>query len=406
MDREIHDSLERCMILERKMTSLILLSMLISFQQDYKVQLQPVLEHDDGEFLWYHPRAVAVSPTHRLMTLQKHLKVSDYYSGLYTMESGDGGKTWTKPELQPALDWVKTENGVTVAVADVTPGWHAPAGKVIAVGAQVRYSSKGQQLEDIPYSNQTAYAVYDPSTKQWSNWQIVPVPDNVDFNFARSACSQWHVQPDGTVLLPFYHGTSADKPYHVTVMSYSFDGHHLKLKQQGNRLSLPVVRGLCEPSVIYHQNTYYLTLRNDLKGYVSTSKDGLHFSAIKPWLFDDGTEPGSYNTQQHWVQNAENLYLVYTRRGANNDHIIRHRAPLFIARVDTKNLRVIKQSERILIPERGGEMGNFGACTINAAESWVTVSEGIWSDDARRHGAKGTTFIARIFWTAGDIHSR
>ncbi|MBL8823850.1 MAG: exo-alpha-sialidase [Planctomycetia bacterium] len=386
------------------MLHVILLFIASQAHLEWKSILQPILEHDDGKFLWYHPRAVAVSPTHRLITLQKHLKVSDYYSGLYTMESGDAGKTWTKPELQTALDWVKSEHGVTVAVADVTPGWHAPTGKVIAVGAQVRYSPKGQQLEDVPHSNQTAYAVYEPSTKQWSSWQIVPVPDHADFNFARSACSQWHVQPDGTVLLPFYHGTSADKPYHVTVMSFSFDGHHLKLKQQGNRLSLPVVRGLCEPSIIFQQNAYYLTLRNDLRAYVSTSKDGLHFSPINPWLFDDGTELGSYNTQQHWVQSPENLYLVYTRRGANNDHIIRNRAPLFIAKVDTKNLRVIKQSERILIPERGGEMGNFGACTINAAESWVTVSEGIWSDDARRRGAKGATFISRIEWPSEEVN--
>lgn len=373
---------------------------------EWKCQVQTILQHDDGKFLWYHPRAVALSREHRLITLQKHLKVSDYYSGLYTMESMDAGKTWSQPELQPTLDWIRTKDGVTIAVADVTPGWHANTEKVIAVGAQVRYSPKGQQLEDVPNANQTAYAVYDPSTKQWSHWQIVPAPDKPEFNFARSACSQWHVQPDGTVLLPFYHGTSADKPYHVTVLSYSFDGHHLKLKQQGNTLSLPVVRGLCEPSIIFHRTKYYLTLRNDLKGYISASIDGLHFSAIKPWLFDDGTELGSYNTQQHWIRNAENLYLVYTRRGANNDHIIRNRAPLFIARVDTKNLRVIKLSEKILIPERGGEMGNFGASTISATESWVTVSEGVWNDDARRRGAKGATFLARILWPSGDVHSK
>ncbi|MDQ3624385.1 MAG: hypothetical protein M3463_18145 [Verrucomicrobiota bacterium] len=48
-------------------------------------------------------------------------------------------------------------------------------------------------------------------------------------------------------------------------------------------------------------------------------------------------------------------------RGANNDHIVRHRAPLFMARVDTDKLHVIRSSEKIVVPERGAEMGNFGA---------------------------------------------
>src|SRR6185436_12067028 len=101
---------------------------------------------------------------------------------------------------------------------------------------------------------------------------------------------------------------------------------------------------------------FYLTLRNDQRAYVTTSRDGLHFDAIRPWTFDDGSDLGSYNTQQHWLAHSDGLFLVYTRRGANNDHIIRSRAPLFIARVDPEKLCVIRSSERILIPERGGEM--------------------------------------------------
>ncbi len=82
-----------------------------------------------------------------------------------------------------------------------------------------------------------------------------------------------------------------------------------------------------------------------------------------------------------------------------NDHIFRHRAPLFIAEVDPKSLQVIRETERVLIPERGGELGNFGAAAIDQNQSWVTVSEGVSSDDARRRGAKGATFVARIIWS-------
>lgn len=369
----------------------------------YTIHLDKILQHDDGQFLWYHPRAVVWpdkdGQRRSLITLQKHLKISDYYSGLHVMHSADAGNTWSKPELVPSLDWRSTDKGVNIAVADVTPGWHAATGKVIVIGAQVRYGKKGEQLEDESRAHQTAYAVYDPATKQWSGWKLLPVPDDEKFNFARNACSQWLVQDDGTLLIPFYIARNAKEPFQTTVMSYSFDGSELHYMKHGSELSLPVVRGLCEPSLARFQGKYYLTIRNDVKGYVTVSDDGLNYRPITPWLFEDGTELGSYNTQQHWLSHSDGLFLVYTRRGANNDHIIRHRAPLFIAEVDPKTLRVKKATERVLIPERGGEMGNFGANAVSSDESWVTVSEGLWNDDARKRGANGTTFVARVKWS-------
>jgi hypothetical protein len=59
---------------------------------------------------------------------------------------------------------------------------------------------------------------------------------------------------------------------------------------------------------------------------------------------------------------------------------------------------VIRASERVLVPERGAELGNFGASAITGRESWVTVAEGVWDDGARRRGAKGAVFAARVLW--------
>ena len=73
-----------------------------------------------------------------IMTLQKHLFVSDYYSGLWTMRTDDLGKTWTGPTEIPELAWVKEPDGTVVAVADVTPGWHAPSGKPTTVPTQAK----------------------------------------------------------------------------------------------------------------------------------------------------------------------------------------------------------------------------------------------------------------------------
>ena len=301
---------------------------------NFKTRLETVLTHDDGRFLWYHPRATARSehqgevPPQVLVTLQKHLNTSDHYSGLSVLTSPDLGKTWSGPTAVADLDWVHEPGGVDVAVADVTPLYHPRSGKVLAVGAQVRYSARGEQLEDRPRSNQTAYAVFDPKTGRWTPWRRLEMPPGDRYNFARSACAQAVIEPDGSVLLPFYIAKSADVSYSATVVRCAFDGDTLTYREHGDVLSLNVARGLYEPSLVRLGGRYYLTLRNDLKGYVTSGGDGVHFRPVKPWTFDDGGELGSYNTQQHWLTHGDGLFLVYTRRGAHNDHIPRHRAAL------------------------------------------------------------------------------
>ena len=146
-----------------------------------------------------------------------------------------------------------------------------------------------------------------------------------------------------------------------------------------------------------------LTLRNDIKGYITVSDDGLHFPEPKPWTFDDGAELGSYNTQQHWLAHRDGLFLIYTRRGANNDHVMRHRAPLFIAEVDAVRLTVKRATERILIPELGASYGNFGVCDINEKETWVVETESMRNPKGvipvdNPWGSKGRVYAARILW--------
>ncbi len=369
---------------------------------DFTVKLETVIKHDDGKFLWFHPRAAAV-PGGVVMTIQKHLKVSDYYSGLYFMRREGVDGAWSGPTLPPEIDWQPQPDGVTISVADVTPGWHAKTGRLIAIGARVRYSPKGKQLDDVKRSHQTVYAVYDPKSAKWTPWQVLELPAEDQFNFARNACAQWLVKADRTLLIPLYIGTSAKDRYSTTVAECQFDGTQLTFIKHGNVLRLAVARGLYEPSLIAFGGRYYLTLRNDERGYVSVSDDGLQFAEPSPWTFDDGTELGSYNTQQHWLAHSDGLFLLYTRRGANNDHIVRHRAPLFMARVDTEKLQIVRSSERVVIPERGAEMGNFGACRINEQESWVTVSEGMFMKDSVQRGAEGATFVARILWSKPNI---
>ncbi|MEZ5434535.1 MAG: hypothetical protein R3F31_25890 [Verrucomicrobiales bacterium] len=111
------------------------------------MKLETVLKQDSGDFLWFHPRATAVpgdaGSTDVLMTIQKHLNISDYYSGLHFMTREGVNGHWTGPVLAPELDWKVQPDGVILSVADVTPGYHSPTGKVIDIGARLRYSPPG-----------------------------------------------------------------------------------------------------------------------------------------------------------------------------------------------------------------------------------------------------------------------
>ena len=154
------------------------------------------------------------------------------------------------------------------------------------------------------------------------------------------------------------------------------------------------------------QNYYLITIRHDKRAYVTTSEDGLHFGELKSWTWDDGSDLGSYNTQAHWVTQQDALYLVYTRRGANNDHVMRHRAPLFISKVDPKAVTVIRADERELVPQRGARLGNFGITEVNENETWVTVSEWMqttgpdYADftQCMKYGSNNAVFASRIQW--------
>jgi hypothetical protein len=372
----------------------------------FAVTLDVVLKELHPDWCWFHPRAAAIPGEGRegapavVLTLQRHLVADDHYSGLYYMRSNDLGRNWTTPTLPPALDWqTETETGETLAVCDVTPLWHPPSGRLLAIGTRLRYSPAGAQLEDRPGSFACAYASYDPRSDAWTAWRTIELPsDGEKFYTACPGCVQWLVRADGTLLLPIYFRGRPSGPYAATVLHCRYDGESIEYLRHGEELTLDVERGLCEPSLAAFRGKYYLTLRNDQRGYVAVSDDGLHYGEMRPWTFDDGTDLGSYNTQQHWLTGDGGLYLAYTRRGADNDHIARNRAPLFLARVDPDKLHVLRHTEQVLIPERGVMLGNFGAAAITPEESWVTDAEFVFGDAPHPRGADGSVFAARVRW--------
>ena len=374
--------------------------------QPFDVKTEVVHRELSSEFCWFHPRVAAIPDAGKdgrpavVMTIQKHLVASDHYSGMYFLRTDEQGQSWAGPTEIPELAWQIGENDETIAVCDVAPGWHDLSRKILAIGNKLRYGKDGRQLLDKPRSHECAYATYDPQSRKWTSWKMLAMPEtDRKFFLVAPGCVQWLVNSDGTLLLPIYFKGQSGTDYSTTVLHCSFDGQELKYLKHGDELAIRGGRGFCEPSLVLHQGTYFLTLRNDNAAYVTTSADGLQFQPVKKWEFDDGQDLGSYNTQAHWLTHSKALFLTYTRRGANNDHIVRNRAPIFIAEVDPIKTQVLRKTERTLLPERGVMLGNFGAAAITPDESWVTDSEYILGTTPHPKGGDGSTWLGRVKWS-------
>ena len=225
------------------------------------------------------------------------------------------------------------------------------------------------------------------------------MPDREKFYNAGAGSTQRVDLESGEILLPIYFRRKGEKDYWTTIMRASFDGTKLAYRSNGAELSVPGGRGLYEPSLTRYRGRYFLTMRNDTAGYVSTSADGHRFDPPRTWKWDDGTDLATYNTQQHWVTHSDGLFLVYTRRGADNDHVFRHRAPLFIAQVDPERLCLLRKTERILVAQRGAGLGNFAVTQVSPQETWVTTSEWMQPLGCEKYGSDNSVYAARIVWS-------
>jgi hypothetical protein len=293
----------------------------------------------DGHKSYVHSRAGAIPPEAPgnptstpivVLTTQKHPHHgNDIFDGLEEFRTDDLGATWDGPQVQPTLDRRQMGPELIAAPCDFTPQWHAASGKLLGTGKTFWYRHNDQYGRS---PSDTIYAVYDPKSRAWSEWRRVEFPDEPKFQNCSAGCTQRYDLPNGDVLLPVYMKPELGNDHHITtVVHCKFDGQTLRYERHGDELKLPQGRGigdgLTEPSLTKFGDRFYLTMRTMKGACVAAGDDGLQFEPSRPWQFDDGQELGSYNTQQHWVTHSDGLYLVYTRRGADNDHIFRHRAP-------------------------------------------------------------------------------
>lgn len=383
----------------------------------FEIQLDTVREGYDGKTCFAQARCGIVprgpgKPPIVVMTMNPLIITgSDVYLTVNDMRTDDFGKTWTGPTVQENLGrrpggTAPDGRPIEVGICDLWPKWHAHSGKLLNIGHTVKYVDAKGPMKGV--RRETGYTVYDPESKTWSPWKLLLKPGSDEPLAYGAGCIQRVDLPSGEILLPVYGGQrSADDPYtHVRVLRLSFDGTTLALLEEGPAMRQDSKRGYAEPSLTKFRDKFYLTIRHDDTGYVCTSDDGLHFNEPRPWCWDDGTNLGNYNTQTHWVTHDDALFLTYTRRGANNDHVFRNRAPLFIGEVDPQTLRVRRDTEQILIPERGARYGNFGVTAVGPNETWVTETEWMqtWKQASNiipvdnPYGAKNRVYVSRIIW--------
>jgi hypothetical protein len=350
---------------------------------------------------WFHPRPCLVPSKDGpsvFMTMQE-IRGSDYFLPVRWMESRDTGNTWTEPRPVPSLGREPTTDGRgEEGVCDVVPQFHPQSGTVLAMGHNVFYKGTCFDVHQPPRC--PVYAVYKDG--QWSGRKRLRWDDPRGATIYTNNCGQREVLDDGSIAFVMSFGATRTCRSAAGVRC-SFDGETLEIQKVGREIKHSAGRGLLEPSLVRYRGAFYATLRaEDSRGYVVASDDGLDFGEKQPWCWDDGTPLDMSTTQQHWLPHSEALYLVYTRKDASNEKVMRWRSPLFMAQVNLDTLRLIRDTERVVLPLVGDGvnaadevplMGNFQTLNVTPAESWVTDGE-----MTPKHGYKGDLVLATIRW--------
>ena len=349
----------------------------------------------DKKTCYVHARGAYLPDGHLLITTQKlNISGCDDFDGLEVMEAYEGGSLITPPKPDEAFGRKEIADGIFCAQCDATPMYHKASGKVIVIGHNAFYNNQHQHLRGM--ENRGFYSVYDYENKHFLPVHPFEVSICDDFLHTAPGSVQYYEDDKGILWIPFTIKKQDSPFYEVIVFSFAFDGEKLCEVGRSNVLSYPVARGAYEPSLIYSGGKFILTVRNDEVGLFSTSTDGKQFGQLMPWRYDDGEVLQNYNTQQHFLALGDAVYLVYTRRGANNDHVFRHRAPLFIARIDTERMCLIRESEKVAVPERGARLGNFGVTNVSRDLAYLTVTEWMQPRGCEKYGSDNALFIVRF----------
>ena len=376
------------------------------------IDIQTIFHGRARNECWFEPSAALVprqgeTAVPWVIVTASQLVGNDVGPHHYTW-SRDLGQTWSNPAESQSLQ-VNALGSDVFEKPWLAPFYHRASDTLLMIGrtcftqdtsptpgvkgeSHALWSARaaGMNLQgDLIYSRWDA-AGDDFVPWQRLRWQEMWAGEDVSSLYTSDVCQRLE-EADGTILSPVT-VPDGERRGRAAVMRLRWDGASVEAVERGNILACSDERGFHEPSLVHSDGRYLLTLRNDLRAYVAQATDGLHFSEPAPWCFDDGQELGSYNTQQHWLQHGDALFLVYTRRSDLGNGVVRHRAPLFMAEVDVSGPCIIRDTERVVIPEKGARMGNF--CTLEVApdEAWVITGE--WLQQLVEGHEEGMPFYA------------
>lgn len=315
----------------------------------------------------------------------------------YIVKSTDGGKSFGEPILQSKISYTQIDNIRTVYSASVF--YNKAHKKWFGLGRSTDYMDDNTAImvngAFLCASGDPLYFDLDPNEAMFDNPRKLPFP----YEYLMATPSNQFIEFDnGDILIPFYYNTP-DKPdkLRCVTVRYAFSDDGMRIVKAGK----PILdnshgRGICEPSIAFLNGKYHLTLRSDEIGLRCESDDGYSFTDPTPWLWDNHTELENYNTQQHWVISEDSLYLAYTKKGANNNHVFRHRAPIFMTRFDEKRKCLVKDEEVILVPELGARLGNFQVLRAKSYESWLITAEWMQPIGCEKYGSDNSLWLAKV----------
>ncbi len=363
------------------------------------VKQAKVTPKDFGNFNYdkntiFHP-AVTRLPDGRLFGTFQEIGNSDVYAQPKYCISNDNGKSWSKPHPIEAFAStpLNDNSGRVEGIADPRPFTMAD-GSVAVIACATFY--KGNTLAVLAKDKKDAalpepraisyYAIWKDG--KWSKRHTLELPGVATRRYS-AACTQIAFRPDGKVIVPIYVNINVkvkhESPIHqmrfgVMTALYDYKNGKLNFAGKSEIFSIPVKRGMCEPSVTALPGKgFAMTVRaEDKHMYCSTSADGISWSQPRPWRWlEDNKAVITDSTQQHWLTLGKKVFLVYTRFDGSNNDCMRYRGPLYMAEADPAGARLIRSSEVVVFP-RGkrenieGLLGNFHCTQLNDKKALVT----------------------------------
>lgn len=322
---------------------------------------------------------------------------SDVFYGQDMFKSEDNGQTWKK--LRKSKSLKQTWDGNLRITYNAVPHYSRYFKKWYAICNTTKYADDKVPFQNMvdgkPWSS-PYYADIDIRTGKLG--QLKPLPFPFDYAGTNAYGEPLELE-NGDIIQTFYFVTPEQKTknYKSVCVRYRFTEDGLEVVEAGTPVQYPELnRGVYEPSLIYFQGKYYLTLRSDERGMFCESTDGLHFGPFKVWCWEDGTPIGNKNTQQHWISLGDTLYLSYTRENGANDHVFRNRAPVYSARFDTEKGALVRETEFPLVPELGARLGNFNTICDGEGRAYFITAEWMQPVGCEKYGSDNSLWFISI----------